>query len=159
METTVVKIVRGREVLISKEDETLFNGRPWHFDHKGYLVNSTYDKNLVTGRISTARFHRLVMEAQSGQIIDHANGNKLDNRRSNLRLATNSQNAANMKKGKRSKTGFKGVDFVPAFYKARIRVNGRLIRLGNFDTAEEAALAYNEAAKLHFGEYASLNQL
>lgn len=108
----------------------------------------------------TVSMHRVVMERvlgyslPIGATVDHINGNKIDNRRENLRLATHSQNNANRPKGKNNTTGFKGVYADGDRYRARIRVNKRLLHLGRFDTPEDAHSAYVNAAEKHFGEFA-----
>jgi hypothetical protein len=91
--------------------------------------------------------------------VDHKNGNSLDNRIDNLRLATFSENQGNSRKQKNNKSGFKGVSFVRAVQKweARIHVRGRQIRIGRFLSPEEAHAAYCAEAKKQFGEYARIN--
>lgn len=96
-------------------------------------------------------------------LVDHINGNGLDNRRSNLRLATAFQNLANM--AIRPHTSqYKGVSYYKhrTSYKkwvAEIRCNRKRVRLGAFESEIEAARAYNEAAKNLFGEFARLNPI
>jgi hypothetical protein len=103
------------------------------------------------------------MDAPDGVQVDHINRNTLDNRRSNLRLCTASQNRYNQKPRKDSVTGFKGVSFHPdkkvKQWQAKIIVEGRKISLKYHATAEEAALAYNRAAVIHHGEFARLNEV
>lgn len=104
------------------------------------------------------KMHRLITDAPKGMVVDHINGNGLDNRRENLRvctLAENSQNRARIRK-KSSDSKYKGVSFV-SYYGARIKVDGKMINLGHFKTPEEAARAYDEAAKKYFGQFANLN--
>lgn len=82
--------------------------------------------------------------------IDHINGQKNDNRISNLREATTAQNGQNRKPNKESKTGFKGVRPYAKKFKAEINHQGKYFYLGLFSTAQEAANAYAEAAaRLH----------
>ena len=95
-------------------------------------------------------------------VVDHINGNKLDNRIENLRLATEEENNKNRKKGINNKTGFKGVyetrsESLP--YCARINVNGIDRYLGGFKTKEEAALSYGEASKKYHGEFRRVEDL
>lgn len=86
--------------------------------------------------------------------IDHANGCPLDNRISNLRIATNPQNQANRRRDF-GKDVAKGVRALPSGkYQARISVAGRLLCLGSFTTEQEASSAYLGAAKNHYGPYA-----
>jgi hypothetical protein len=83
-------------------------------------------------------------------LIDHINGQKNDNRLSNLREATVSQNGQNRKVNKSNKTGFKGVSPYFKKFKAEIKHSGKSLFLGLFDTPQEAANAYAEAAcKFH----------
>lgn len=97
--------------------------------------------------------------------VDHKNHNTLDNRRSNLRICTLSENMRSRRKynrkevisGDRSK--YKGVRIDGIYISAVIRVNGRRIHLGTFPTEKLAALAYNEAAKKYHGEFAVLNKI
>jgi len=121
----------------------------WRLTHYGYAIRSK-DKTLM---------HRLVTGAGTGVVVDHVNGDKLDNRKSNIRLCSQSQNAKNQKLRVDSKTGYKGVCEQSNKYRARIKHNYRQIELGIFDTAKEAAKAYNKAAKKYHGEYARLNDV
>jgi len=109
--------------------------------------------------------HRFLMRAPKNKMVDHVNGDKLDNRRENLRLATNSENQAN-RRAVRGKSNFKGVtwqkrtyDEGRGYWKAQIVVQGKLHYLGKYCTDLEAAAAYNDAAVRFFGEFAHLNDL
>lgn len=104
--------------------------------------------------------HREVMAAPKDQRVDHRDGNTLDCRRSNLRLATASQNGGNSRITDRNSSGYKGVIRVPKgqkHWRAYIRHEGGQIWLGAFASPEEAAGAYDSAAFGIFGEYARLN--
>lgn len=91
--------------------------------------------------------------------VDHINGNRMDNRWENLRLATNQQNQANRKAT--SICGYKGVSWEKGIrrWRAKIFVDGKRISLGCYGDAIDAALAYNDAAVFYFGEYAKLNEI
>jgi hypothetical protein len=99
--------------------------------------------------------HRVIMSAAKGQFVDHANRNKMDNRRSNLRFVTRSQNSIN--RGHRA--DYRGVRLEDGKWRASIGVNRKNIKLGRFDTPEAAAAAYNEAAKKLHGQFAVLNMV
>ena len=107
--------------------------------------------------------HRLAWLLMTGSwpsaLIDHVNGVKSDNRWSNLREATRTQNAANARLAVHNSSGFKGVSFHArrGRWQANIRTEGRYRYLGLFDTAEEAHAAYSREAKKHFGEFARIS--
>lgn len=137
-------------VAVDTDDVARISGRRWHLDGSGYAtsrVNGIYTK-----------MHCLVM-GQKG--VDHIDGNTFNNRKSNLRVATHQQNTFNCGVRGDSKSGFKGVTYHKATgrWRARIGVNYQQINLGEFDTPEEAALAYNEAAQKYHGEFAFLNNV
>jgi hypothetical protein len=106
--------------------------------------------------------HRIIWEMQNGPIpdgmmVDHKNGDPWDNRVSNLRLATRSQNAQNCIKGLDNKSGYKGVSRtrrVEKCWMAQISVGGKKLWLGSYRTAEDAHAAYVEAAQIHHGAFA-----
>lgn len=108
--------------------------------------------------------HRQILMAKAGYVVDHANSNTLDNRKENLRTCLSKENLRNRHIDKRNKTGFKGVQLDPRKnlskrYMAQMTLDGKSIYLGRFETPEQAALAYNEAALKHHGEFARLNEL
>lgn len=134
--------------LIDKADFDYINKFNWSLSSKGYVV--TIVKNKYT------RMHRLILKAPSKLEVDHIDGNKLNNSRTNLRLATHSQNAMNRKKIN-SRSGYKGVYKNWNRWRAVIKLNQQYIYLGNFTNVIEAAKAYNIAAQKYFGEFANLN--
>lgn len=103
--------------------------------------------------------HRLLMTSPTGTMVDHINGNGLDNRKENLRVVTNSQNLMNRGKNKNNTSGYKGVlwDKVRNKWIALIGFNNKNIYLGRFFTKNEAAFAYNAKAEELFGEFAQIN--
>ncbi len=94
-----------------------------------------------------------------GEKVDHINGNTLDCRRDNLRLATHQQNIRNSKLSTSNKTGYKGVWINRGKIVASITVNYKHVVLGSFDTLLDAAIAYNYAAVENFGDFARLNPI
>lgn len=110
------------------------------------------------GRDSTAKnkvktaMHRIIM-GNSGLFVDHINGNRLDNRKSNLRLCTQADNNKNNKgRGK-----YKGAYFRNNKWHSSIKVNGKSIHIGTFASEVNAAQAYNFAAEKYHGEFANYN--
>jgi len=103
--------------------------------------------------------HRSILNVPDSLVVDHINGNGLDNRKANLRPATRSQNACNIPKYKPSRSKYKGLTWHKARRKwnARIRKNGKTYSLGYFDSQIPAAKAYDTAAKKLHKNFAKLN--
>lgn len=130
----------------------------------GYVGRATYTSEggrygILIHRAILARM--LGRELEKGELTDHINGDKLDNRRCNLRLATPSQNQHNRGGWKKSATGFKGVSFHKrrGRWTAQIGHKNHLHHLGYFDTPIDAAIAYNAAAIKYHGDFARLNDI
>lgn len=103
--------------------------------------------------------HRQITDAPKGIDVDHANGDTLDNRRANLRHCNQSQNQANRHALEPLKTSrFKGVCWNGSRWQAGIKVQGKSIHLGVYRDEKDAAAAYDEAARKHFGEFAHTNE-
>ncbi len=103
--------------------------------------------------------HRLILNAPDGIQVDHVNRNRLDNRRSNLRIATDLQNHFNTVKRSHNTTGYKGVSRYHKLdrWYARIALHGKVYYLGIHNSPEEAARAYDAKARELFGEFAWTN--
>lgn len=103
--------------------------------------------------------HRLILSAHPGQVVDHIDNNPFNNRRSNIRLATHSQNARNRVGVPRSSSKYKGVTFHrnTGKWQAQIRADGHYQYIGLFDDPASAARAYDDKAVELFGEFAKTN--
>lgn len=122
-----------------------------------YVIRSEY-AGKINGKYiyKHASIHRQLTNCPAHLQVDHINGNSLDNRMENLRIVSRSQNLMNQ----RQKIGkYKGVIRSKKLFVAQIGVKGKNLRLGSFETIEEAAKAYNEAALKYFGEFARLNNI
>ncbi len=153
-----ILLTKGMVTIVDAADYEWLSSFNWQAN-KAYLGFYAMRKVWVGKTSTNVLMHRFIMGAESGQEIDHVNGNRLDNRRSNLRFATREQNARNRKTPSNNKSGYKGVRLERRKWRARIQFDGKQISLGNFETPEEAAYAYNEAAKRYYGEFARLNIL
>jgi AP2 domain len=138
--------------------------RQWKWSAVGTVKYGFYAIRGVGGR-KNRRYeymHRVILSADDSTIVDHRNGNKLDNRRRNLRLGNQSHNGGNAVKHalrKRRTSRFKGVcwDKSRSRWHARITVNRRGRFLGRFLDEAEAASCYDQAAREVFGKFACLN--
>ncbi|MGU7923375.1 HNH endonuclease [Streptococcus suis] len=138
---------RGYIFEFSLEDWELVTKWSWSVDPRGYLAATVNNCHKT--------LHNYLMNPSKGFVVDHVNGNKLDNRRTNLRICTPHQNSFNSCVSKNNKLGVKGVSLTPhGRYRARIMVNRKEIRLGHFEKIEDAITARKKAEKKYFGEYA-----
>jgi hypothetical protein len=151
-----IPLTQGYVAMVDDEDWARVSRFRWHavVDRRGVYARGCADR----GR-KMVRMHRFILEAPDGVDVDHWDSNGLDNRRCNLRLATDAQNHQNQKLRRDSQSGFKGVSFRArqGTFQVRITAHGRRLSLGYFTEPEEAARAYDRAARIEFGEFASLN--
>lgn len=118
-----------------------------------------YVMGYVPGR-GRVYMHRHLVDASAGQVVDHRDGDRFNNRRANLRLATNAENSRNRhRKPDSASSSFKGVSFAKreGKFEAYIAYDGRKINLGLFADEIDAAHAYDSAARELFGEFAHTN--
>jgi len=153
----------------SKGDRFMFSARhlplvsqySWYVSKNGIVSASGGTKK------PDITIHRLIMNTlhipRGAAEVDHINGNKLDNRDENLRLATRQQNCMNKAKfyTRPTSSKYKGVCWITAKNRwlAKIQRKGEVILLGHYKTEEDAARAYNEAAKIYHGQFARLNKI
>lgn len=158
MPTVTVPLTQGKFATIDAEDWPRVGQFRWYarlVRGKWYAGRSVPD---MRGRQRLIHLHRFILDAPDGALVDHADGDGLNNARGNLRLATTVQNAANRVIRSDNRTGFKGVGRRKGGrFIAEIVSGGQRYYLGRFGTAEDAARAYDAKARELFGEFAHCN--
>lgn len=154
-ETREIPLSQGKVAIVSASDCDYL--RQWRWcalfrkcDHRWYAVRTDHNKAMIY-------MHRFIMDPPQSMLVDHADNNGLNNTRANLRICTHAQNLRNRKKRYDSVSHFKGITPSSSKWCAYIYVDKRNIYLGTFPTELDAALAYDAAARKHFGEFARTN--
>lgn len=154
-ETVEVPLSRGLVTVIDVEDWPLVADLTWYAHEP--RPGQAYAAHRSSKPRSIVRMHRLLMGVTDPAVlVDHRDGNRLNNRRANLRVATVGQNNAN-RSGPPSASGFRGVYRKGDRWQAQLRVDGKMRSLGCFNDPAEAARAWDLAAAEVHGEYARLN--
>jgi len=157
-----IELTRGKVAIV---DDDMFDELNRHKWYAAWIDGHWYAMRIgprpKRHKISMAR---TIMDAQPGELVDHRdNEATLDNRRSNLRICTASQNAANSKKRANCSSKYKGVYWHKPSGKwlVQIGIHGKRIHLGYFDNEDDAGRAYNRAAIEQWGEFArtSMNKI
>lgn len=160
-----IPLTHGRVALVDEGDLPIVSGIRWTAQVRKSPGNELWYAVSERKRGQAILMHRLILglKARSEQ-CDHISGDGLDNRRSNLRLASNSQNQANRRKnaclrGRPTSSKYKGIywDKTRHRWRAVLRHNGKLYRIGRFRNERDAAAAYDLLARKLFGDFARLN--
>lgn len=148
-----IQLTQGKVALVDDDDVSLLSEHEWY----ALKVRKTYYAVRAGPSKTIVYMHRVLMPGY--RQVDHRDGNGLNNQRENLRPATNSQNQANRRKKSGTSSQFKGVSWnkEAGKWQAQIRSDGKDTHLGRYSEEEDAARAYDEAAKRKFGEFANLN--
>lgn len=151
-----IPLTKGYEAVIDAVDAWLVAGCDWYAlvaPHTVYAIRRAKKSEETPGR--TIYMHRVLMNAADGVETDHISCDGLDNRRSNLRLATASQNQHNKRAPKNNTSGLKGVSWHSRSrkWRARICLNKKTKHLGEFDSREEAFAVYASACSMLHGEF------
>ncbi len=158
-----IKLTQGKKAMVDDEDYAWLNQWKWYAHKDRNTYYAVRDTSHRTPKREYIRMHRLILGLKKGdgKLSDHWNHNGLDNRKSNLRLCTYSQNAQNRIPLENTASRFKGVDWQKGAKKwcASITNNGKCVHLGLFDSEIQAAKKYDETARGLFGEFAYTNFL
>ena len=159
--TKEIRLTQGLVAIVDDENFEYLNQYKW-FANYNKRAKSYYALTQVkiNGKFFLKSMHRVIMNAQAGFVVDHVNHETLYNVKSNLRICTNSQNRMNSIAHRSNNTsGYKGVTKESGRWRAQISLESKNLHLGIFDTPEEAAHAYDEAAIKYYGEFSNLNFL
>lgn len=151
-----IRLTKDHVVKIDAEDFERVSNYRWH----AAKIFGIYARKTPDETCSHAYMHRFIMDAKPGQIIDHRDGDTLNNTKANLRIATAQQNAFNRRRRRDSSSRFKGVmrsRDSDKKWRALIRHNGRTRHLGVFPTEKAAAYAHDLAVLALRGEFARTN--
>lgn len=155
--TAYVPLTQGYEAIIDAFDIPLINNSNWLIQKN---AKTCYAKTyfIENGKQRICYMHRLLLNAKSGENVDHIDGNGLHNKKQNLRKATKSQNGMNRGRQSDNKSGIKGVSLhkVSKKWVASIKRDGKKRHLGLFANVKDAADAYAKAAKELHAEYMRL---
>ncbi|MFM8321636.1 MAG: HNH endonuclease [Chloroflexota bacterium] len=155
--TRLIHLTRGYSALVDDADYPELSQYKWSWfpnrESDGYAARWLPKRH---GRRSKIFMHRQIMNAPGNLLVDHANGNGLDNRRENLRLASPTENSANRRVPQRRNIAYRGVVYYPKCSRPyQVFIQQRY--LGSFEKPEDAARAYDRAAIEAFGVFAILN--
>ena len=146
----LVPLTQGAVAKVDEQDVGIVSRHSWSLSHGGYAHAGSQGKSLV--------MHRVLLNPPNNLQVDHINGDRLDNRRSNLRLATSVDNARNRRDWGNGRSGFIGVKpYRRGGFESVIRDGEKDVYLGLFSDATEAAIFRDVAALVLHGEFAALN--
>lgn len=153
----IIELTRGKIAIVDNDDYIYLSSKSWYADVAGYALRT----EKINGKKQAVWMHRLIMDCPKNKFIDHVNGDRLDNRKVNLRVCEHRQNLANTKIRKDNVTGFKGVSVTKrsTSFEAKIQHQGKNIYIGRFKDKLDAAKAYNQKAQELFGVFANLNEV
>jgi hypothetical protein len=152
-----IQLTQGKVALVDDDIYEYLNQWKWYYSKLNYAMRS----KRINKKKTFFLMHRVIMDTELNMIVDHLNGNGLDNRRSNLRNCTHAENMRNRKINKKNRSGFKGVSYYTKGnkWRAMIKFNNLRIHIGFYIDPIDAARAYNEAAIKYHGEFANLNKI
>lgn len=156
-----ISLTQGKIAQVDDSDFEYLNQWKWYVkkingnyyaEHKMPRAKS---RALLNKKVAYESMHRLIMNTPEGMFVDHIDHNGLNCQKSNMRICTHAENNSN--RNPNANKVFKGVHVQKGSIVARIKINKKLLYLGTHNTLEDAARAYDKAAKKHFKEFANLN--
>jgi len=163
-----IPLSKGKFAIVDDDDFEYLSKFKWYYVFKkrsrnGYAVRD-FSRNIEIIKefgVSHVTMHRFIIKPSRNKLVDHVNGDGLDNRKSNLRECTHTQNNGNFLLGSRNRSGYKGVSWhkTTKKWRASLMTKEKQIYLGLFINPKDAAAAYNREAIKYFGDFARINQL
>ncbi len=158
-----IKLSQNKEAIVDDKDYEYLNQWKWSYHTSGYAYRMKHAKRVKgeTRKGIAYYMHREVMKAPDGKLVDHINRNKLDNRKSNLRLCSQRQNLMNRNKPSNNTSGYKGVSYCKRdkVWEAYINADNKKEHIGKYKNIKDAVVAYNNRAYELYGEYAFSNSI
>jgi hypothetical protein len=150
-----IELTKGKYAIVDDADYNFLMQWRWFFNDKGKYGGYAVRSVTIDKKTRNTQMHRELMNPPKGMEVDHKNGDRLDNRRSNLRVCTHAQNCANRRMREDNKSGFRGVHQGRGrnTWTAQIRLHNKQYFIGNYKTKIEASRAYQKAAKKLFGDF------
>jgi len=157
-----IQLTQGKVALVDDSDYEMLSNYKWFATQNRKSGNWYARTTIMTSTTKCGHtsmgMHRMIL-GNDFKLIDHKDGDGLNNQRNNLRGCTYTQNQMNKRISKANKTGYKGVRLEGNKYTAHYSKNGKSYRLGRFDTAMEAAMAYKDFAVKNYGSFANVPNL
>ena len=155
-----IKLTKGQEAIIDLADMELVGQYRWYTRKAPHTFYAETNVRQPDGRYKVLKMHRLLCSVTPERpIVDHENHDGLDNRRTNLRPSTQTENNRNQTVRTPMTSAFKGVYWYKAgrIWRSQIRIGSKPCHLGGFISERDAALAYDQAARAYFCDFQVLN--
>ena len=152
-----IPLTQGKVAIVDEADAEMVGAYKWYVSTGSPTLLYASRKDWRSGRAREVLMHRLIMAAGPGQVVDHINGDTLDNRRSNLRLTDVQHNSWNRAPQRWSRSQYRGVSVYGGRFHVRIFVEGRNEYLGCYTDERLAARVFDYAAAKYHGEFARPN--
>jgi len=143
-----IPLTQGKYAIVDHEDFEWLNQWKWH-----YMNGYAYHSFKINGKYTEIGMHAFILQTPKGMETDHVNRNRSDNRRSNLRVVTTSQNQHNVGVNVKNTSGHKGITFHKRdrYWQVMIRIAGRRFYIGSYKEKDKAIVAYNIAERKAYG--------
>lgn len=143
---------QGKKAIVDNKDFNYLNQWKWYYGGRGYAIRHS---EMIKGKRDKIYMHRVIMNNPKDKEIDHIDGNRINNQKSNLRICKRMENLHNQKVPKNNKSGYKGVCYLKNYKKwiSYICVNNKNIYLGRFNNKIDAIESRKKADKLYYGDF------